>query len=156
MSRLMAIMAAAKNTFVRIALVVFASVAAGLFFFAVSFDSWDCPGGLLGEVCSQSYAYKSAGIILIMTGVCLILAAFLLLLSIFIKRMIIYYIGMGLTIAGLVMAFAGVFYYLGIRGVWSPLIAAIGMFLTIALFTIEVVDVVSQLPFSPSKSLMSL
>lgn len=124
----------------QLAVIIISLFAAVLFFIAIGHPSWDCYGRILGPDCTYVKAYEIVGILLVMAGVFVTLAAIFLILSLLVGSSWMDIAAMILAAVAAILAIAGVFYYISVRGIWSPVIAAIAMSLTVALALILIFD----------------
>lgn len=120
--------------------IIISVVAAILFFIAIFYPSWDCSGGILGSICASAKSNEIVGILLILAAVFVTLAALFLILSYFLGSGWMDIAALVLAVIAAILAIAGVFYYISVRGVWSPVIAAIAMALTVALALILIFE----------------
>ena len=124
----------------QVALFIIALLSAILLYFAIGYPSWDCNGSILGSYCTHIKEYEIVGIMLIIAAVFITLAALFIILSLLIGSSWMDIAAMVFAVVGAILAIAGVFYYISVRGIWSPVIAAIGMALAVALALILIFD----------------
>ena len=120
----------------RIGYITVALLAALLYFVAIGYPGWLCGESILGPTCSQLESSKTTGGLLTTAGLLIVIAAILLIVG-YAKN--VTWAGTAaaiVTTMSAIIAIAGVFLYLHLNFLWSPVIATIGMSFSIALATI--------------------
>ncbi|VDN98187.1 unnamed protein product [Rodentolepis nana] len=118
----------------RIGYVLIAFIAASLLIFAVGFNQWYCKSSLLSPACRQQQANVITAVLLLVAALCILLAGGFLIHLIKEGPNWAFLTALIFSAFGAILAIAGVCYYTGNFGQWSPILASIGTGILICLF----------------------